>query len=416
VAINFNRWIFIGINRMKKLIKVVLLPLVLLFVAVAANAQNTQNTVTKAKGPLAYRLGITVNLPLVNAYTDTFKARTGWGLWGEAEYFLATRWRMHPTLAYNNFGYSQTYHNDSAALQTRNITEHYFEPKVLFSFLTSTEPNSASVYAGAGASLLVGRKVTLPDVEGVNVTQLTLDNKKSMSYGLLLTAGFMAPLSSKIDLGVQYTLGLPSKVYPLDITGRLGTIQVKLGFKIVPDYDGQPRPKKSKRKQQNFVPLYYKDSICFIVRLKENLTRITLLEQQGFRADAQFEREKTREENLKVMNAFKDKFTACPVYFIYDTDSKAAVADNFKGILLNANLNRDSTLSLPPLQHLFTEFARQFDEVSQTSGMFGLVVYNEKFKNIPPPFPSFVSDAYGILKYHEVVERYQKRLLKYYKY
>jgi hypothetical protein len=399
---------------MKKLIIVVLLPLVLLFVAVAAQAQSNPPTVAKNKSPLAYRFGVAANAPFVSAYPDTFKARTGWGLWGEAEYFLAHRWRMQPTLAYNNFGYTQTYHNDSAALQSRTVTEHYFEPKVLFSFLTSTEPNSARLYLGAGASVLVGRKLSSPDVIGVNATQLTLDNKTSMAYGLILTAGFMAPLSKKIDLGLQYTAGVPSKQYPLDIIGRLGTIQLKIGYKIVPDYDKQPRSKKAKDKTQAFEPLYDKDSVCLVVRLKENLTRISLLEQQGYWNDAQTEREKTREENFKTMKAFKDKFIVWPVYFIYDTDSKAALAGNTEGILLNNNLERDSTLALPPLQYLFAEFARQFDEVSQTSGMFGLVVYNEKFKNIPPPFPSFVSDAYGILKQYEVIERYQKRLIKYY--
>lgn len=380
---------------------------------VLSTASTAQSTGSTKNGALAYRLGFNINMPFVTAHTDTFKSRVGWGLWGEAEYKLTNRWRIMPGLGYNSFGFNQYFYNDSGAVERRIITEHYMELGSRFSYQPLEDENSVRIIMGAAFSFLVDRKTSLPDIEGTNVTRLTLDNKKSMQPGILLSAGFMAPLSKHIDLGIQYNQGLPAKIHPLDIVGRVGSLQVKLNYKIVPKKAETVLQSDEKVEAATDLPYKY-DSLMIIVRVKENFTRVALLKDQGYLEEAEEERLKALEAAMEIRNAFIQKFTFVPVYFIYDSDSKLALNGKFDGILLNSAMQRDSSIKLPAKQHLFAEFARQFDEVSNTSGMYGLVVYTDKFKNIPEPFPAFVSNAYGFLNEAEVVAKFEKRLKKYF--
>lgn len=397
---------------MRRGIYVVILTAMGVLFSTAVNAQSAGGAKKEA---LAYRLGFNANMPFVTAYTDTFKSRVGWGLWGEAEYKLSNRWRVMPGLGYNSFGFNQYFYNDSGAVERRIITEHYMELGSRFSYQPLSDENSVRIILGAAFSFLVDRKTSLPDIEGTNVTRLTLDNKKSMQPGVLLSAGFMAPLSKHIDLGLQYNHGLPAKIHPLDVVGRVGSLQVKLNYKIVPKRAETMLNADANTVGEGVTDLPYKhDSLMLIVRVKENFTRIALLKDQGYFADAEEERLKALEKAMAVRDAFAKKFTFIPVYFIYDSDSKLALNGKFEGILLNSAMERDSTINLPAKQHLFAEFARQYDEVSNTSGMYGLVIYTDKFKNIAEPFPAFVSNAYGFLNEAEVVAKFEKRLKKYF--
>ncbi|KAB2915112.1 MAG: PorT family protein [Bacteroidetes bacterium] len=395
---------------MRRGIYVVVFTAIGLLISTAVTAQN--NGINK-KDALAYRLGFNINMPFVTAHTDTFKSRVGWGLWGEAEYKLSNRWRVMPGLAYNSFGFNQYFYNDSGAVERRVITEHYMELGSRFSYQPLEDENSVRIILGAAFSFLVDRKTSFPDIEGTNVTRLTLDNKKSMQPGILLSAGFMAPLSKRIDLGIQYNQGLPAKIHPLDVVGRVGSLQVKLNYKIVPRRAETVLQPEVQADMATDLPYKY-DSLMLIVRVKENFTRIALLKDQGYLEEAEDERLKALEAAMEIRNAFTEKLTFIPVYFIYDSDSKLALNGKFDGILLNSAMQRDSSIKLPAKQHLFAEFARQFDEVSNTSGMYGLVVYTDKFKNIPEPFPAFVSNAYGFLNEAEVVAKFEKRLKKYF--
>lgn len=395
---------------MRRGIYVVVFTAIGLLISTAVTAQN--NGINK-KDALAYRLGFNINMPFVTAHTDTFKSRVGWGLWGEAEYKLSNRWRVMPGLAYNSFGFNQYFYNDSGAVERRVITEHYMELGSRFSYQPLDDENSVRIILGAAFSFLVDRKTSFPDIEGTNVTRLTLDNKKSMQPGILLSAGFMAPLSKRIDLGIQYNQGLPAKIHPLDVVGRVGSLQVKLNYKIVPRRAETALQPEVQADMATDLPYKY-DSLMLIVRVKENFTRIALLKDQGYLEEAEEERLKALEAAMEIRNAFTEKLTFIPVYFIYDSDSKLALNGKFDGILLNSAMQRDSSIKLPAKQHLFAEFARQFDEVSNTSGMYGLVVYTDKFKNIPEPFPAFVSNAYGFLNEAEVVAKFEKRLKKYF--
>lgn len=395
---------------MRRGIYVVVFTAIGLLISTAVTAQN--NGINK-KDALAYRLGFNINMPFVTAHTDTFKSRVGWGLWGEAEYKLSNRWRVMPGLAYNSFGFNQYFYNDSGAVERRVITEHYMELGSRFSYQPLDDENSVRIILGAAFSFLVDRKTSFPDIEGTNVTRLTLDNKKSMQPGILLSAGFMAPLSKRIDLGIQYNQGLPAKIHPLDVVGRVGSLQVRLNYKIVPRRAETVLQPEVQADMATDLPYKY-DSLMLIVRVKENFTRIALLKDQGYLEEAEDERLKALEAAMEIRNAFTEKLTFIPVYFIYDSDSKLALNGKFDGILLNSAMQRDSSIKLPAKQHLFAEFARQFDEVSNTSGMYGLVVYTDKFKNIPEPFPAFVSNAYGFLNEAEVVAKFEKRLKKYF--
>ncbi len=363
--------------------------------------------------PLSYRVGLAANLPFVTSNTDTFSARTGWGIWADAEYKINNTLRFHPGLGYNNFGYFQNYTTDSGITERRRIIEHYFDLTGQISISPSPAENSARLFIGLGVSLLAQRSASQPDILGINITQATLDNKKSFAPGLLVNVGFSAPLSKKIDLGLQYNLGLPNKISPLDITGRLSTLQIRLSYKLVPNNGSTKEADKKRLSSDVYLP-YQADSLVIIVRLKENLRRILTLREQGYFAEANEEENNTREDNLAIVNAFKQKFTYIPVLFFYDNDSKEALNGNFEGILLNDDLKRDSSIQLPQRQYLFAEFAQLFYETTQTSGMYGLVIYDSQFKNIKDPFPAFTSNAYGLLNTGEVITKFQKKLKKYF--
>lgn len=377
-----------------------------IFVFGTAHAQNNQ--------PHAYRVGMAVNMPFITAYNDTFSARTGFGFWGNAEYKVSEKMRFSPGLAYNNFGYFQNYFNDSGSRLKRKIVEHYFDINGQLSFLPSPSENSARFFIGLGVSLLIERKPDQPDILGRNISQITLDDKKQFSPGLLMSAGFSAPLSKHIDLGLQVLFSQPNKIRPHDITGRLTTLQINLGYKIIPN-EVAAKPKKEYSYGGDGWTLPYRpDSLVLVIRLKENKRRIQMLREQGYHIDASEEEQNTLENNLELAKAFKEKFTFLPVYYFYDTDSKDALNGRFEGILLNAEMKRDSSITLPQKQHLFAEFARQFDETTQTSGMYGFVVYDDKFKNLDKPFPAFTSNAYGLLNTGEVITKFQKKLKRYF--
>lgn len=370
---------------------------------------------TKAQlAPTVYRLGINANLPFISNHTDTFSARTGWGLWGSSEFDIGQSLRFTPTLAYNNFGYSQNYFSDSGARQTRKITEHYFDFVAELNYLPSPKSTSTRINFGMGVSVLSNRVTDQPDEIGRNITVRTVNNKKSFTPNFIANLGINAPLGKYVDLGIQYTISLPHKVFPQDVSGRLGTFQIKLGFKIIPSaMKTADDAEKEKVSAAQPLSLYKKDSLIVIVRLKEKAKRIKYFKENGLYLDAEEERQNAFDDNMAIVEAFKEKFTLLPVYYFYDSDSKTILENGFDGVLLNENLVRDSSFRLPQKEYVIAELGRQFDDVSQTSGMYGLVVLDSKFQNIASPFPAFTSNAYGFLSTKEMIGKFQKRLYKY---
>lgn len=380
---------------------------VLLFLVLCSKVSIAQNK------PTAYRLGITANLPFINNHTDTFSARTGWGLWANTEYNIGEKLRFTPTFAYNNFGYNQGYFGDSGARQVRKITEHYFDAVAELNFLPSPRANSTRINFGMGVSVLSNRVTDQPDVIGRNITIRTVNNKKSLTPNFIANLGISAPLGKHIDLGIQYTISMPHKIFPLDVAGRIGTFQIKLAYKIIPREMRTVEKEEKNAVNTPAISLYKKDSLIVVVRLKEKAKRIEALKESGFYLDAEEEKQKAFDDNMAIVEAFKEKFTLLPVYYFYDSDSKIVLENGFDGVLLNEKLERDSSYHLPKKEYIIAELGRQFDEVSQTSGMYGLVILSAEFKNIPPPFPAFTSNAYGLLSTKEMVVKFQKRLYKY---
>lgn len=399
---------------MKNAITALLLFTFLLVATLALQAQSAEPK-WAIPSPMAYNAGINANLPVLLAYTDTFSARTGWGLWANADYTLGKGWAFAPGFAYNSFGYYQNFYNDSGGVQRRKIVEHYFDLTAGFSFTPGGYNNGIKLQGGLGVSLLGQRTTDIPDKLGRNITQITLDKKKTYSAGLLLSLGLSAPLGKKFDIGVNYIQGLPANVYARDIEGRPGILQLSVGYRFVPKTE--PANKALDIEMQPTVmpePLYKKDSLVLLVRLKENKKRIQALIEGGYPNDAATLEEETRYENMQIYEALKEKFNQLTVYYFYDTDSKAVLAGQKDSILLDSNLVRDKSIVWPQKQVFFAEFTTRFDEVSQTSGMYGWVVYLDNFKEVPPPFPSFVSNAYGFLSKKEVVERFNKKLALYF--
>lgn len=77
---------------------------------------------------------------------------------------------------------------------------------------------------------------------------------------------------------------------------------------------------------------------ALLVRLYEKENQIALLEKQGKYASViQSYKDKIAKENNEIVDAFKNQFTFCPVYFFYSKDSEHIKNRDFKQVQLMNN-------------------------------------------------------------------------------
>lgn len=123
-------------------------------------------------------------------------------------------------------------------------------------------------------------------------------------------------------------------------------------------------------------------------------------------------------ENKNIINAFKN-YTFGPVYYFYDTDSKLLLDSICEGYFVNSEtLKRDSNIKFNcrgGAKYVIAEFEQYFDEATQTSGAFGLVIYNKQFKVMSKPFPRFTTNLYGLYSYRNVITHFNKKVDKFLK-
>jgi hypothetical protein len=121
-----------------------------------------------------------------------------------------------------------------------------------------------------------------------------------------------------------------------------------------------------------------------IVRLKTGDLQASALEKAGNKTAAKAYLQKREEENKAIAEAFRKHFHFCPVYFCYTSSSEAIRQNKLKGVLLNAQMQPDSTLA-PPGLFLTAEFG-----FSEEQNFEGLIVMDTGFVQLRSPFPWIV--------------------------
>ncbi len=107
-----------------------------------------------------------------------------------------------------------------------------------------------------------------------------------------------------------------------------------------------------------------------VVRLKTNDKSVSAYRKAGRDDVADRIVAERRKQNERMYYAYKTYFTFCPVYFIYAHDTKEFLDGNRK-ILLNTELNYDSTIKFNYTDYIFSEYgtAEGFSDFSDYTGM-----------------------------------------------
>lgn len=168
-----------------------------------------------------------------------------------------------------------------------------------------------------------------------------------------------------------------------------------------------------------------------VVRLESEERKINALREKGaasarsgqqIEAEIQSLIEKRDSFNINLIRAFAQEFTFCPVYFIYDTDSRSFLEGNREGIFLNHKARRDSTVTWSHKNYLGLRSGEALN------GPEGLIVTDDRFRDLPNPFPGFVKknsagsifnwllarDIYYVKNADRMVGKLQRKLTNFY--
>lgn len=139
-----------------------------------------------------------------------------------------------------------------------------------------------------------------------------------------------------------------------------------------------------------------KDGVL-LVRLTSGDSRIRALQQAGRSRQAEAVRQQVADQNRIILQAFRQEFTFCPVWFFYGESITRLQQGEQSGFFLNDSLQPDNKLHLNDRFFLIAalgravhyESADRRQEPPPQPGLFGesLVVYDRQMRQLRPPFP-----------------------------
>jgi len=129
-----------------------------------------------------------------------------------------------------------------------------------------------------------------------------------------------------------------------------------------------------------------------IVRLKTSENAIKYLIENGKTEEAETMKQQQADMNREIINSFRQRFSFCPVYFFFSSQTDAALKGQFNGILLNEKLEIDTSIKIINPIYYFAEFdyLESDDESSTGTGIEALIVKDMNMKQLSRPFPFFV--------------------------
>jgi hypothetical protein len=122
---------------------------------------------------------------------------------------------------------------------------------------------------------------------------------------------------------------------------------------------------------------------ALLIRLKTSENIINGLIQRGKKEEAEKIKHEQQKENREIAEAFKSNFAFCKVYFFNSNNSIALKNGNFKGILINVDMEVDSSFS--GNNYIIGEYGK-----SETNKIDGFIFEDKNDQPLKSPFPFFI--------------------------
>ena len=191
------------------------------------------------------------------------------------------------------------------------------------------------------------------------------------------------------------------------------TFQLGLKFSLSQGFAKQPSYRKKRRKASVRQIKELKKG-TLLVRLKTSQNKIDALRKLGREEEAEKVEKNQKEENLKLLKAFKKNYDFSEVQFFYSNQSSNVKSGKLKGIFLNDSLQLDSTIKVENNNIFTAEYTTieqdtlkmfshtekritgpfRFEEEAVFFGgpnmnFMALVIKNQQFQQMTRPFPYY---------------------------
>ncbi len=182
---------------------------------------------------------------------------------------------------------------------------------------------------------------------------------------------------------------------------------------------------------------------ALLVMLEAKENSINALKKNDYFEMAELVEFKQHVKNSKIVTAFRNNFTFCPVYFFYDSYIDRVLSNQITDVVfLNDNMKLDSSIKFCESNYLFSEFgairqdtAKYFSHSYYDSGSNGmerrsvynggpdmrfeaLIIMSKQMIQLKRPFPYYVKTQCTIPFFKrstsKVVNRMNVKLFKYY--
>ncbi len=389
-----------------KIIQVFSLGMLLVFGLLSSEAHAQHSGAALARFDLNAGLNLNFTSLENRAFSDIYSRGMAPGLFIQGIKHIKPRYSVGVGLELNQMAYARTA-TDTFELFTQRVREYYLDIPLSFFFYPGREERTWNFYAGVTPSLLLFKDVS--KVENNLQTRIIPDPSKAGRIDLGLHVGGSIKLNSRIMVKGSYTYSVTSSQNKFYNSGRFTMLNFGLGYEIT-----KPNRKESAHElaKEESIDVYRKRNLVLLVRLKTEHKKVQRYRASGYEEDAKAMEADVAAENEITMEAFRYEFTACPVLFFYDTLSEDIVSENFHD-LFNKNKVKVDTLLNDSTDVIIAEFGSPHSEAFGASSGFGLVVYDNTFKQLTEPFPFYTSNMLGLLTRQDVVRKFNKRMVEY---
>lgn len=203
-----------------------------------------------------------------------------------------------------------------------------------------------------------------------------------------------------------------------------------------------PDERQEQRRQERLLPRKQIQQLhngALLVRLKTKSQAIAKLHSMGYHTQADQMRDRQADFNKKILQAFRQEFSFCPVYFFFSEDLEKVIKKELKAVqFLNDSLQVDTTIHYTNPNFLTADFgpieqdtASYFDKnymASSTNGIemrssaYGgpsmgfeaLLIRSEEFIQLRRPFPYYERTYDYYIPFKIVVKKMNAQLQLFY--
>ena len=126
-----------------------------------------------------------------------------------------------------------------------------------------------------------------------------------------------------------------------------------------------------------------------LVRLRNVDRQVALLRQRRQRTQANRIRVQQKLTNARIVEAFRDHFDFCPVYFFYSNNSRNVIERSLDSLVLDHQMLPVDSGLLTDKKFLAAEFA-DIQPPADGAGLPALIVMNDELRQLADPFPYYV--------------------------